>query len=364
MIIECPNCGSTQSYDHDESLHCCEHCGDVFPVPEWALPSSVSYGEEAPRLVTRGVVKPAPKVNIAASVESRSKSVVFLDYLSFTVPENLVQGYGHARIRRIARLLLDSLPEFSVFEVETGLYGYSHSAHIQISGQTVGRIATGGNSGTTFIELTGHATAWLNPYAWADWLDDIGARLSRIDLAHDDYEGIHTVHQVREAYLAGEFRNRGQNPSSSPVGPWDDPGNWGKGLTYYVGKRENGKMLRAYEKGRQLGDETSPWVRFEVEFRRQKDKPLTTDMLRDMLSYFVGAYSYLEWVSSAKPLKLDRVQQETKISFSSLIDYAKLAYGKLINVMQAVYDDSEQIIEMLISEGVPRRLHQATLPTS
>lgn len=361
MIIECPSCGSTQSLSHVDGWQCCEHCEQVFPVDDSILRREMGEDDSAPRQVIRGAVVPAPRCNLSRSVENRSKSVVFMDYLSFTVQENLVMGYGHRRIRNFAALLFDSLPEFSIMEVEAGLYGYTHSAHIQIAGQTVGRIATGGNNGTLFCELTGHATAWLNPCSWADWLDAIGARLSRIDLAHDDYQGTHTVHEVRDSYLAGEFRIRGQNPSTSAVGPWDDPDKWGQGLTYYIGKRENGKMLRAYEKGKQLGDESSDWVRFEVEFRRTKEKPLTTDMLRNQLQYFVGSYEYLSWVSIAEPKKLDRVKKEAKITFQALIGYASTAYGKLINVMKSVYEDSEKIVDLLIVDGIPSRLKQASI---
>jgi phage replication initiation protein len=362
MIVECLNCGSTQQLNHSDGWQNCEHCQQVFPVPESVLRREA--GEpEAPRIVTRGVVVQAPTVNIARSVENRSKSVVFLDYLSFTLPENSVDGYGHERIRAIARLLKDSLPEYSLYQRDVGLYGYTHSAEIYISGEGCGVIATGGNSGTTYVSLTGKATAWIDSQAWADWLDLVGARLSRVDLAHDDFDGKHTVDEVREAYLSGAFKNRGQNPSSSPVGPWDDPTKWGFGRTYYVGKRENGRMLRAYEKGKQLGDEASPWVRFEVEFRRTKDKPLVTDMLRDMKGYFLGSYRYLEWVSRAVAKKLDRVKEEMKLSFHALVDYARTAYGKLIHVMLTVYDDAPLIVDMLKVEGVPKRLQSATLPT-
>ena len=361
MIVECLNCGSTQNLNHADGFQVCEHCGEIFPVPDEVLRREA--GEpDTPRTVIRGVVTPAPTVNIPRSIEKRSEQKVFCDFLSFTLPANLVYGYGDEKLKNIAKLLQNAFPEFGFNISDSGIFGYTHSASIFISGQQVGLVATGGNSGTTYIQLTGHATAWLDLKAWASWLDQSKARLTRVDLAHDDFDGIHTVDEVREQYLLGGFRNRGQNPTSSAVGPWDDPAQYHKGRTYYVGKRENGKMLRTYEKGKQLGSEASPWVRHEVEFRKQKDKPLTTDMLRNPTSYFAGAYEYLQWIETVEVKKLDRIQQEVKISFDALVAYAKTAYGKLVNVMLTVHESAERVVDELIAEGVPRRLQPGTLP--
>ncbi|UWT36668.1 replication initiation factor domain-containing protein [Neisseria gonorrhoeae] len=39
------------------------------------------------------------------------------------------------------------------------------------------------------------------------------------------------------------------------------------GKTYGIGSRESSKYVRIYEKGKQLGDKTSTWTRFEIEFK-------------------------------------------------------------------------------------------------
>ncbi len=363
ITVECLCCGHVQPINEIDGFQVCDQCSDVFPVPMSAIEAKAGVGEP-PVSVIRGVVNPAPKVNLATSVENRSKSIVFVDYLSFTLPHGSIRGYGDSRLKAAALLLLNALPEFTCDIRQKGIYGYTHSATLHISGEQVGIIATGGNSGTIFFELSGKATAYINQKAWANWLDHSGARLSRVDLAHDDYNGSRTVDSVREAYLSEAFKCRGQNPTSSAVGPWDDPTQWGKGRTYYIGKRENGKMLRAYEKGKQLGREDSPWVRFEVEFRRQKDKPLSTEMLRKPIEYFAGAYDWLQWIASVVPAKLDRVKEEVKISYQALVGYARTAYGKLINVMHEVCESTDELVELLKTDGVPRRLLAGTLPAS
>jgi phage replication initiation protein len=120
-------------------------------------------------------------------------------------------------------------------------------------------------------------------------------------------------------------------------------------------------MLRSYEKGRQLGDQSSPWVRHEVEFRRTREKPLTTDMLRNPLEYLVGAYKPLEWIANVTPAVIDRVKIETKISYDSLVNYAKTSYGRLIHVMHQVMGDPEKVIRKLSVEGIPRRLNPSAM---
>jgi len=369
-IVECLSCGSTMPLSHSDGMQCCEHCETIFPVPDSVLaaevggftPPHILGGDFVPRAVIRGLVDPAPTYNLSAAVEHRRNSPVFVDYLSFTLPDHLIPGFGHERCRQMAGLLVGSLPEFEFEESEKGLYGYTHSGSILVGGTLVGRIATGGNSGTIFIELTGKGTYFIDAPSWADWLDRIGARLSRIDLAHDDYLGSHTVHDVRDAYKRGEFKNRGQNPSCSLAGSWDNPDKWSEGLTYYVGKRDSGRMLRAYDKGKEQGDPTSPWVRFEVEFRRQRERPLVTDMLRRPAEYYKGAYAWLAWVDESVPVVLDRVHLAAKITYEALIGYAKTAYGKLINVMEEVCGSADEIIDLLRVDGIPRRLESASVP--
>ena len=54
-------------------------------------------------------------------------------------------------------------------------------------------------------------------------------------------------------YLTGQFNAGGNKPSCSQQGNWIEAD--GSGRTFYVGKRKNGKLLRVYEKGKQLGDD-------------------------------------------------------------------------------------------------------------
>lgn len=98
-------------------------------------------------------------------------------------------------------------------------------------------------------------------------------KISRIDLAHDDFKGEYSSfdwaneQESNDMFLLPKTRNR---PACTIAGEFKhgDPQN--KGLTLYVGSRKNGKVIRCYEKGKQLGDKSSPWFRSELEIHAKK----------------------------------------------------------------------------------------------
>lgn len=188
---------------------------------------------------------------------------------------------------------------------------------------------------------------WGRFHAWAV---DLGAHLTRCDVAFDDFEGEHgDVSAWVDRYDAGAFAIR-QNPSFQHI--------YGTtGHTFYVGSRQSGKLLRAYAKGQQLGDPDSPWVRLEVELRNsQRLIPLA--ILIDPDSYFAGAYPALADIDlSATPEPIATlVRNVAAASLTCLIHHAKRSYGKLIHVMRAIGYAPAEIVERLIQEGTPSRL--------
>ncbi|MDR0848010.1 MAG: replication initiation factor domain-containing protein [Propionibacteriaceae bacterium] len=62
--------------------------------------------------------------------------------------------------------------------------------------------------------------------------------------------------------------------SITPAGDWFTEGH-PKGCTLYVGSRKSAIFLRCYEKGKQLGDPVSDWVRVELQVRPQRDQRLS-----------------------------------------------------------------------------------------
>ena len=196
------------------------------------------------RGTSRIVSTPLPK-------QDGNPQAAFTDFLSVTFPLNF-----DAR-SSIFQLLFNCLGrDFGpALKRSGGLHGYTESF---ILGETKAIFAYGGQSGTAFLSLTGESCALIS-----DWLrfvnlfkDGLKGRITRWDGAVDVYDGIPSVDDARTLYEAGKFNAGGRKPLCSNSGNWTDSDDE-KGRTFYVGSRKNGKLIRIYEKGKQLGDPES-----------------------------------------------------------------------------------------------------------
>lgn len=212
-------------------------------------------------------------------------------------------------------------------------------------------VAFGGelNKNTIHFDIPGESCSMVA--CWnelADFLDDYPARITRFDSAHDDFEGeTLSIDWARTQYAQGGFKpSRGMSPKSSLV---SDEGH-GTGSTYYVGSRESGKMCRIYEKGKQLGDPYSTWVRFEVEWR-STHRELSTDMLRDPSKYLAGSYPCASFISGRNST-IKTVAFKAAASIEKAIDHATKQAGGLIAALRELGHKTDEIIAK-ISKAVP-----------
>jgi phage replication initiation protein len=233
-----------------------------------------------------------------------------------------------------------------------GIHGWQSSYSL---GDTSALFGVGGQNGTGFLSLPGEAC-----HVISDWKrlisflkDRLGARITRWDGAVDDYTGQHSVDYAVKLYLSDQFNAGGNRPSCKQSGNWIEPD--GSGRTFYVGKRENGKMARIYEKGMQLGAKWHPWVRWEIEYHNT-DRTIPYEVLLEPGRYVAGAYpKALGWIRDDMQ-RIKTIQNTAEISYKRLTDTARVSLGPLINVMMNVEGSAEKVVEKLIREGIPRRL--------
>lgn len=229
----------------------------------------------------------------------------------------------------------------------------------------LGRLDWGGEArgGRARLELTGNGCTRV-----ADWdllharISELGdVTLTRVDLAVDCLDGEYDVDDAVEWYRDDDFRANAQGckPRHSLVGDWLNPDH-PHGRTLEVGRRENGKMCRVYEKGRQLGDQSSPWVRFEVELRNN-DRDLPLDLLTDCDKYFAGAYRCLEQLLDVSGERIKTHQKEGEISLELMRGYAQNGYGQVVHVLRAVGLSFEDVFNAISRPGIPKRLERASL---
>lgn len=246
-----------------------------------------------------------------------------------------------------------------------GMFGYQHGVRYFIKlddgkEHHVARVDWGGthHKQRARLDLSGTAcariTSWRSLQSWI--AEQFDHKLTRVDLAVDCLLGEFDVEDARDWYLGGEFNAGGRMPRHSTPGDWFDPKH---GRTLEVGRRENGKMLRAYEKGRQLGDPSSPWTRFEVELRNI-DRDLPLDILTDCDRYFVGAYKCLQRLLDVAGERIATHQKEGEIAIDKLTEYARSAYGTLVHTLRAHLSAGE-VLDAISRPGTPRRLEKASL---
>lgn len=248
-----------------------------------------------------------------------------------------------------------------------GMFGYQHGVRFFVKlddgkEHHVARVDFGGNhhGARARLDLSGSAAArvrsWHEVQGWIGTLFD--AKLTRVDLAVDCLQGEYTVEDAAEWYKAGLFNAGGRMPRHSCPGDWlsDEPKH---GRTLEVGRRENGKMLRAYEKGRQLGDPASTWTRFEVEIRNI-DRDIPLDVLTRCDEYFVGAYKCLQTILDSAAERIATHQKEGEITLEKLTHHARESYGTTVHVLRA-HLTADEVLDAISRPGVPKRLEKASL---
>lgn len=288
-------------------------------------------------------------------------------------PRPVTRGESHSEIAHVDWLACTFLPEAerfgsiieSVFQITRdhwvirpgGWQGYT--TRIDLGG--LGLLGYGGEHqrGTVHLELNAHGCARVRDWnAVRVWCEAYGVKITRIDLAHDDFSGrTVSVKQAQNWFAEGRFITSGRAPVARLV---DDLGS-GRGKTLYVGQRQNGKLCRIYEKGKQLGDPSSPWCRVEVEFRA-KSRVIPPDVLVKASSYLAGAYPCLAYLSEHQD-KVRTLKKAAEISYARMVDCLRTQYGPALNVMlRAEGGDPFAVLFQTMRPGVPKRLSHLPLP--
>lgn len=196
------------------------------------------------------------------------------------------------------------------------------------------------------LHLTGAACGFLSSGHWSRLFDDLPVyevAITRVDLAVDELSGEHSVDYMRQQYFEGAFNLNGRPPKFQFIQSSD-------GNTFYVGKRGSGKLCRSYEKGRQLGNNESSWVRHEVELRNSS-RVIPLDVLVNPTSYFKGAYlKAFSWVSGGSSI-IKTFRAKHKIVFDNAVIFAKRQVGRLVRYCRDVIGYApDQIVEELIAD--------------
>ena len=90
------------------------------------------------------------------------------------------------------------------------------------------------------------------------------------------------------------------------------------------------KLLRAYEKGKQLGDKNSEWVRLEVELKA-KHTHIPFDAVINPSDYFINLYPCFKELfiyDDQKQSRIEYVKRSVSIKIDKGVDILRHQFGR------------------------------------
>lgn len=286
------------------------------------------------------------------SSNTGQKSGALVDYFTAVFSAQALEDSGLTCLRNLLHTLFGSEGELvagAIREKPWQFYPLS-AVIIDREGEMVGRIGLGGNKGTVCVSLSGTGCRWVkNWHTLAAHGERLGGKISRVDVAVDDYDGtVIDVHAMRERAGRGEFAEGGRPPAHRFL---SDEGH-GTGSTLYVGGKGH-KELCIYEKGKQLGMAASAWVRAEVRLYG-KHVSLDWDVLRSPIDYWRGSYSVLASLVTGICTRLRTLKKQVEATGTAMKDWARRQVGPALKLLI----DScglEWVAEHIAREGHPGR---------
>ena len=291
----------------------------------------------------------------------------FIDYITFTVSKStfrdrlaasnvvfMTEPDDEVYIHYISEVLQEIFG-FGIGEKRQGKGKFFYNAYYQLGSSEVnyGTFHIGGQRGTVLIDLSGvGCQAALN--GWEQRLYQFALtaerfQISRLDAAIDFFQGEFNTLKALSYYKKGLFDVRGMRPKYKLEGT-DWFNNDGTGKTLYIGRRGSSKFCRVYEKGKQLGDVNSDWVRFEIEFRKN-DCQIPIDMLINTGQYLAGAYKVGEKFMNAVSKRIESTNLKAETTLNQKIFHGRNQVGKLVRYLFDLGWDYERIVKSLIAEA-------------
>lgn len=243
-----------------------------------------------------------------------------------------------------------------------GKQGFERSDGLFLGDLAIGDMSFGGQAmrGWVWVELTGTGCQWVDD--WNKCEDDLAQlrdfQYKRVDIALDTFKREVTHETVVEAHSAGMFTTTGKPPSMRQIVPADPY----EGRTVYVGKRDQPKFLRAYEKGYEQarkypkieithmeGVPVGDWYRLELELKA-KDQLLPEDLIENRDQFFSGAYPYLQSVLDVEPMVLKQSRDKhPQRTLASMLEVLRTQYGNtLFTALVAHHGDIGAVWEKIV----------------
>ncbi|MCJ8318741.1 MAG: replication initiation factor domain-containing protein [Colwellia sp.] len=330
--------------------------------------------EMAARFELRDIFDGELIVDTAAKYGDRLSNL--LENIGIDLLDVLCCGEAERFVCRLNHVFTKDEYMWTVKPNPAGRFNYQYSANLYADGQHAGLIAWGGKNCGCYVSFMGQGCDALDMARLYEEIKNIPEiKITRIDLAHDDFAGTRSINVARKYAKRGGFCSGGRPASYMYI----ESGHLNKkvsaelkkqykfvpdkGRSLYVGSRESGKLLRVYEKGIQLGDPKSKWVRWELELHSsQRIIPLDT-MIKPS-EYLAGAYPALSFLNEEQN-KIKTMVKQAKITVQHIIENQVTSTRKALNMMRVILGmtDSEimtrflkDLEDPLSASAMPKRL--------
>lgn len=304
-----------------------------------------------------------------------AEQVCIIDWINFTVSEDTWCKTAREGLISDDQYVMEAsrqLEKIFGFGVtakrDRGMNFYRES---WVLGDNMGFVCFGGQRSTMLITVTGHGCLHALP-GWEkrlhSFLTTVAIRpsISRIDLAHDDFDGSYlSVDWAETQWESGgfTFAKGGRPPEVQNLGNWKKPN--GKGRTLTVGVRSSSKFVRFYEKGRKEGDKESGWCRCEIEFKNA-NTVISPDVLLNPSEFFLGAYPCMEHFKRFGSIdagsRFEVKRRAAVINHDAAEKWLTVQCGKYIRVWRELYGDKEALDRLCSADEDywPKRLKPLT----
>jgi phage replication initiation protein len=339
------------------------------PEPRWASLNSEHLGH------VKLVLTDSDEVKTVMVRRPAEKQICIIDWINFTVSEDTwckTAREGLVTDEQFVTEASRQLEKIFGFGVtakrDRGMNFYRES---WVLGDNMGFVCVGGQRSTMLITVSGHGCLHALP-GWERRLHSflvnsaIRPSISRIDLAHDDFDGAYlSVDWADFQWDSGgfTFAKGGRSPEIQHLGNWKKPS--GKGRTLTIGMRSSSKFVRFYEKGRKEGDRESNWCRCEIEFKNT-NTIISPDVLLNPSEFFLGAYPCMEnfkqFGTVDAATRFEVKQRAAQITMDATEKWILLQAGRHLRVFRELFGDKEALDRLCCPDEDywPKRLKPLT----
>lgn len=209
---------------------------------------------------------------------------VLLDWLSFTLPYSDV---SMDRAQSIAPAELSNEGNF-------GLYGYVSGFKISGGGRIMYNSDRQDMGIHVILPASSLALLDFRPLQLLNLIRDWGGKITRLDLAFDDFEGLLDIDEMHAKLLSGHVQTRYRRvarTSGANLGSDEKTGD-----TVNIGSRKSASFVRIYDKllerqakNADVPDGVTHWIRVEVELKGDKADAVSEILGNTALSSSVSA---------------------------------------------------------------------------